>query len=276
MKRSFRKGIIILAAALIVAVLGIIGVNTAGSDGPVANGLNALLRPLKGLTSRVVGMYESLYGYIYNYDKLLAENEELKKRNADLEEGYLRYDSIVEENQRLKKLLNFKDHHAEYVVEQATVLSWTASNWSRTFTINVGSANSEVAVGDSVINEAGALVGVITGVDSLTSTVCSVIDTTFAASVNIGADNTVTACGSFSLMQEGLLWAGYLEQNAGVATGDTVVTSGKGGTFPEGLLLGYVDGLYDESGELSLYAAVAPATELQDLLHVFVITDFGS
>ena len=53
-----------------------------------------------------------------------------------------------------------------------------------------------------------------------------------------------------------------------------VVTSGKGGIFPDGLLVGYiVEVMSDESG-LSDCAIVEPAADLDNVMDVFVITDF--
>ena len=80
----------------------------------------------------------------------------------------------------------------------------------------------------------------MTHVDGNASTVKSIIDTTFSASVDVGSGNTVTASGDFSLMSKGMLKISYLEEGTGIASGDSVVTSGKGGVFPQGLLIGYV------------------------------------
>ena len=126
-----------------------------------------------------------------------------------------------------------------------------------------------------MITEAGTLVGLVTHVDGNASTVKSIIDTTFSASVDVGSGNTVTASGDFSLMSKGMLKISYLEEGTGIASGDSVVTSGKGGVFPQGLLIGYVDGLYSEAGNLSMYGSVRPAVDLNDILYVFVITDFN-
>jgi rod shape-determining protein MreC len=269
------KGIIIAIVAVLIAAIGVVAVNSASSSGAVTGAVNTVFRPLKTLVSKVTGAYESLYGYIYEYDKLVAENAELEKRNADLEEGYLDYEQLYEENQRLRNLLDFSTRNEDYEFNEASIISWSASNWSSTFTINIGSSNSDIALGDSVTTEYGALVGIVTDVGALTSTVKAITDTTFSASVNVGADSTVTASGDFSLMGDGKMKLGYFDSSAGIASGDTVVTSGKGGVFPQGLLLGYVESIYSESGELNMYGVLTPAADLSDLLYVYVITDFN-
>ena len=275
MKKLFtRKWPVIVIAALLIALIGIIGSSASGSQGAVADLANTIFKPVRSLSSKIITMYESLYGYIYEYDKLVAENDELKRRNADLEQGYLQYDSLVKENERLKSLLNFEETHGDYDIVEATVLSWDASNWSSSFTVNLGSSNSDIAVGDGVITEGGALVGVVTSVSATTSVVKSITDTTFSASVEVGSDSTVTAQGDFELMQRGRLKLTYLDEHSDVTTGDAVITSGKGGVFPKGLLIGYVEGLYSGSGGLYLYGVIAPETPPEELAYVFIITDF--
>ena len=76
-------------------------------------------------------------------------------------------------------------------------------------------------------------------------------------------------------MSENKMKLGYFDSSSGIASGDTVVTSGKGGVFPPGLLVGYVDGVYNESGDLNMYGVISPAADLSDLLYVYVIIDFN-
>ena len=45
----------------------------------------------------------------------------------------------VEENERLKELLNLHDDRPEFVFESAKIVSRSTSNWERTFTISKGS-----------------------------------------------------------------------------------------------------------------------------------------
>jgi rod shape-determining protein MreC len=66
---------------------------------------------------------EGVYGYLYEYDQLQAENEELKKQLADAtKEARLAADAN-EENERFRQLLELKEKRSDFVFESAKILS---------------------------------------------------------------------------------------------------------------------------------------------------------
>ena len=66
----------------------------------------------------------------------------------------------------------------------------------------------------------------------------------------------------------------YLPENADLVSGDEVLTSGRGGVYPAGLLVGTVDTVHTDDSGMTLYAVITPTADLTDLQQVFVITDF--
>ena len=145
-----------------------------------------------------------------------------------------------------------------------------------TFTINKGSANSDVAAGDPVITSSGCVVGLVRTVSASSSVCVSLIDTTFAASVDLeNVTGSCSAVGDYALMRQGKLMVEYISDSNRVFNGDSVITSGKGGLFPADLLIGYVDEVTATSDGQNDVAVVTPAVSLDDLLYVYVITDFS-
>ena len=67
---------------------------------------------------------------------------------------------------------------------------------------------------------------------------------------------------------------GIVLQDTSLFTGDSVVTSGRGGAFPFGIIVGTVTELRSEAGGQSYYAVVDPAVDLSMLSQVFIIKDF--
>ena len=59
-----------------------------------------------------------------------------------------------------------------------------------------------------------------------------------------------------------------------MVSGDEVLTSGKGGVYPSGLVVGTVDGVFTDPSGINRYAVVTPTAALEDLTEVFIITDF--
>jgi rod shape-determining protein MreC len=75
-------------------------------------------------------------------------------------------------------------------------------------------------------------------------------------------------------MQEGKLKLSYLPDGAQLVAGDEVLTSGRGGVYPSGLVVGQVEGVFTEASGKTRYAVIQPAVELGSLIEVFVIKDF--
>ncbi|MEG2571354.1 MAG: rod shape-determining protein MreC, partial [Clostridia bacterium] len=66
----------------------------------------------------------------------------------------------------------------------------------------------------------------------------------------------------------------YLERGAQLVRGDTVETSGVGGLFPRGIVLGTVEDVKTETHGITKYAVVKPAVDLARVNHVLVIKSF--
>lgn len=272
-----KKSIWVAAVAILVALAAAITVALNGGNIDFATLLTEpFFQPLRGVMMSIADSVEELYGYTYRYDSILAENEELRARVAQLEEGYREYNEINEENARLRALLGFKERHTgmDFELEPVTIISWTASNFSSSFTINRGAA-SGIAVGDTVITAEGYLVGQVTQVGTSSSTVVSIIDTTMSVGAILsGTDETGIVEGDFSLFQSSRLRLAYLDNSANVIVGDTVLTSGRGGNSPAGLIIGYVESLQENTTGRDTFGAVRPAADLSSISHIYVITDY--
>ena len=98
-------------------------------------------------------------------------------------------------------------------------------------------------------------------------------------SMSIGAivsrtRETVVAEGSYELSEQGLLRLSYLKNDSDVLVGDMVESSGYGGIFPKGLLIGSITEVLPESHGLSTYAKIQPAVDLDELKKVYIIKSF--
>lgn len=276
MKRFFKsKGIVIALAVVVIALIaGIAAYNLGGRAGSLGNFVSAVTAPVEKGVSAVFEWLEQTYGYMYEYDKLKAENEELKKTIAEMEEEIRESADALDENARLRELLNLAEKRKDFDFESATVISWTASNWESSFTISKGE-NSGIEIGDSVVTESGALVGQVIAISSSTATVRTLIDT----GTDVGAliDSTGGAAivsGDFTLMRQGCVKLSFLPEGTTLLAGDVILTSGKGEVFPSGLVIGHVADVYLEESGLTEYAVVEPAAKLSELTQVFVIKDF--
>ena len=271
-----RKTILIAAAAVFIAAITIISTNVFGNPGPVTGFATAISKPLKSVASIVSQTFESIYGNIYKYEQLLAKYESALEEIAEYRENSREATELAEENKELHELLGLKSRYSGHLYEKASIENWGSTNWHSTYTINRGSDNSdrEISVGDSVVTLYGVLIGRVTAVGTNTSTVVSVLDTTFSAAVYVGdGAGSATAKGDFSLMNSGYLMLNYIDDDTPVVAGDAVVTSGTG-KYPPGLVIGEVAEVFRHNTGIGRYATVTPTIPLDSISSVLVITDF--
>ena len=83
MKAFFKKSGITVGCVL-AAVLIILLIVSAFGGG--IHSLRGVFAPLDKLVNAGMDKLEQVYGYMYNYDKLVAENAELRSRIAEMEQ----------------------------------------------------------------------------------------------------------------------------------------------------------------------------------------------
>ena len=110
-KNGIRIGIIVFAVAAIIA-LG--SAARGGEIGFLQNATGVLESPLKKVLSSTVNWFDTIYGYLYEYDSLMAENESLRSQLADAQKSARDGIEASEENTRLRKLLELREKHTDY------------------------------------------------------------------------------------------------------------------------------------------------------------------
>ena len=270
-----KKGLPILIVVLIAAALfGLGKYALAGRAGLLSNAVGAVRAPLARSAVAVTEWLESIYGYIYKYDQLVEQNEALQKSLAEAEEKARLGEEALEENARLRELLNLAEKRTDFVFESAKIISWDPSNWTSRFTIGKGS-ESGIELGDCVVTEYGALVGQIVDLGDNWANVRTLVDVDFGAGALVGAEGEAAmVIGDYMLMQENRLRLAYLTDSSSIFEGDAVLTSGEGGYFPQGLIIGEVTALRSDDGGQSVYGVVKPALDIGHLTQVFVIKDY--
>ena len=271
-----RRAIIIATSSVLIAVMTMVTVNLFNNPGPVTGMVTVISNPLRTLASNVASTFEGIYNSIYAYDTLMGQYEDTLRRLHILERLQVDAVQLAEENARLRQLLDFRERHAEYRDEAATVREWSSSNFVSEFIINRGFTNSAIEVGHPVVTEYGVVIGQISRVDAVTSTVVTVLDTRFSLSVNIGeAEGMGTLRGDFNHMHNGLIVLDYIDDDLLIMVGDRVATSGHGGVFPPGLVVGQIHEILPHITGIGRYATVIPIRDINTISNVFVIIEFG-
>ncbi|MBR4108803.1 MAG: rod shape-determining protein MreC [Oscillospiraceae bacterium] len=268
-----RVKVVLITAVLLAAILTVVGSLTGLSLPDMF--VKGILTPIRSGFSQLTDRAEQLYDYMFRYEALQAENEELKERLARIEDEARQADSIARENERLRTMLELTNANEDYKLADGYIISWSSNDWTSTFTINRGS-NVGIAEGMCAVTANGELVGLVSEVGRNYAVVKTVLDSSLEISATIAASGyNGMVQGGYSTGLEGLLRMDYLPSSAVIRNNDQVVTTGST-VYPRNLILGYVvDAGFDDTG-VAKYALLQPATDIGSLEQVFIITEYNA
>lgn len=276
MKRFLEKrGLWLLLAIAVVAVTLAAMSILSSTASPLGNLVGVITSPFRSAAQSVADWYNEKQDYFADNRALRAENEELKRRIAEMQADVRDAETALEENARYREMLGLREKHRSFELESARVLNRSRSNWTSSLTLNCGT-DYGIAVGDCVITERYELVGVVSEAGYNWCTVLTVIDTDSSLGARVFRTGDVgLAQGDFALMGQGLLELSYLpNEGSQLLPGDLVLSSGLGGYYPADLTIGSVREVRTDDSGAASYAAVQPAADLETLTQVFVVKDF--
>lgn len=226
---------------------------------------------------------EKIITYPFNYIKEnIKEYKKLKdvnKNNNILETSIDRIDSIEAENielrrqlETLKEELNINYTLSDYEYLNATVVSRNVGYWHNKITINKGTYNGVEK--DMVVISSKGLIGKVTKTSTFTSDVrlITTSDTSNKISVHIsnGDNNLYGLINSYDYNKNVLELEG-ISNTKDVNIGDYVYTSGLGGVFPTGILIGIVEEITTDSYDLAKIIKVKPSADFNDINYVSIL-----
>jgi len=212
----------------------------------------------------------------------VGEKREMRKEIARLHYEIRRLKALERHNEELRRLLDFKKSRKHQLVMCEMVVRGDTSGWWQTVRLNRGSAE-RIGPDMAVITEEG-LVGKTIEVSRHTCDVLLITDPT------CGVASKVLRTGAFGIVRgTGVAPVGdpklemlcavqhcrmdFISKYQKVLEGDEVVTSGLGGVFPEGLLVGRVARAEVDRSRLYQRADIVPTARIEALKYAFVVVD---
>ncbi len=275
MKHFFKSiGFKILGGvALVLVGLMIYAATTGGVATFVESAAGVIVTPLQSAVTTVSNAIGDFFGGFGNGRALNDRVEELEAENRALREKMVDYDEIKLQNDWYNQILSLHEEHPDYTFANGKVIAQDASDPFCNFSINVGTV-AGVEAGDPVVTADG-LVGVVEEVGLTHSKVRTILDPALKASVSVSrTDESGYTGGSLTLAEQGLLRLNSLERTSSAVSGDFVITSGLGGVFPSGLLVGRITEVSPDTDGMTLYGLVEPFVDVSELKRVMVITSF--
>lgn len=236
--------------------------------------IGGLFLPLFGLAGSTQQLVEKTGQTLLPRKDLLQQNENLRQENAEMKVRLQRETELERENERLRALLGFQKM-APLNKRPAHIIARDPANWWRNVQIDLGRRDGIVV--DSPVLTAEGLVGRVSEVSETRSRVvligdanCRVSSMVYDPLTRQAVDNGVITAGS-SVLDESMVELGFLSRAGQIKPGQLVVTSGLGGIFPKGILVGQV--IDTRPVEFGLYtvARVKLAVKVNQLEEVWVL-----
>ncbi len=232
-----------------------------------------IVTPIQNIVTTISNKSGDFAAIFSEHDKLVEENKQLRDKVSELEKGTREAEQARIENEALKGMLDIKQSNPDFKFCPALVVATDHSGYSYTVTLNAGAADG-IKRRDIVMTSEG-VAGYVAEVGTTWCKVTTILDSSCEMGVMITRTQDIGVLeGDFSLASDGLCKVSYLPNDVQLSSGDSVITSGIGGIFPAGLVVGNVQELKPEKHGISQYAVTAPAVDIENLENVFVITSF--
>jgi len=228
-----------------------------------------LLAPFLTGGSGIKKQITSVRTGLKSLDQLEHENAALQVENREVRATNQGLRDVEHEVNRLRHALNYRERSVFKLIA-AEIIARDSSTWWRTITINRGRRDG-IETDMPVVTDLG-LVGKTTTVSDSISVVLLVSDENcrLAASVEGSREQGIVSGERTTTGLTPLLNLNFLSKQADLKPGQKVYTSGVGGVFPSGLLVGVVKSY--RVRELDGQAQLTPAVDLSHLEDVFVVT----
>ncbi len=271
-KRNFSSASLLLILSLGCIALFILGLTLNISGGPLNSIAGYVFVPMQNGINTSGHYLARKANDFKTLSEVLEENESLQKQVDDLtyELSTLKLERYELENYR--ELYELDEKYPSYEKVACSVIAMDSTNWFNSFTINKGK-KAGIQVGMNVMAGSG-LVGIVTDVGPNYAKVRSIIDDTAKVSGMLTTtQSNIIVNGDLQSMTENgtITFSGLKDKENHVAVGDQVVTSYVSDQYQQGILIGYIATLEEDSNNLTKSGTITPVVDFEHIQEVFVI-----
>lgn len=267
---QFRIFVFVICAVFVGSVIAVASDNGMS---PASGIVGTVFGPMQKLTGKIAEKFNWLSASFTSAGTYKAENDRLKEQIAEYENQLADYNEIKHKIKSYEDMLEIKEDNPDFVLANANIIGTDNSDVFSSLIIDKGSSD-DVSVGDPVVY-GSYLVGVVKKVNDSYSIVTTILNPSLSVSAvesNTRESSYVTTTTKQS--QNGKCMLAGLERTTSVSPGGLVLTSGIGGVYPKGLIIGTVSSVMQSDHDFSSYAVITPGADIENLEDVFVITSF--
>ncbi|MEQ1637060.1 MAG: rod shape-determining protein MreC [Methylococcales bacterium] len=265
----FAKGPSINTRFLVALLLSIILLVVDQSSVRLANVraiLSVVVYPILYVVNLPSEFFNEINGSISSYVDLKAEVGKLKDQQFVSDTKLLKFEALEKENIRLRSLLESSYNIGEELMV-AEILSVNLSPIDHVVLVNKGSSFG-LHIKQPVLDTQG-VIGQVIRTMPLNSEIMLITDPNHAIPVQVNRNGLRTiAVGSGQLNR---LVLPFLPNNADIKKGDLLITSGLGGTFPQGYPVAVVDDFQIQPHKQFAYISATPKAALDKIREVLIV-----
>ena len=264
------RRLVIPAIIVFVVATGLILALSPHNMRKVQAGFLGVISPFLKTGSTVDQKYRNFREGLKTLEQLEQENKQLGVANKEMMATNQTLRGLEAENNRLRNALGYRER-AVFKLTPARIVARDASTWYNKIIIDRGSADGLKEDGDQAVLTEEGLVGKTTVVSDHSATVVLISDEAcrVAASVEGTREQGIVKGERASSGSTPSIGLNFLSKQANLKTGLNIYTSGVGGVFPSGVLIGQVKEF--KMRELDGHASIVPAVDLTTLEDVFVV-----
>lgn len=266
-------GTVVLVALLVVSLVTVVLYSREGDEGMLhglQNTTSAVTSPLSAIGVTTGSLAASATTSVEDLTASDASLSQLRENNAQLAQMVVELESYRQEAQRLEAQLGLADAYGfSYVASR--VVGYSADSYNRVLTIDVGS-NAGVKAGLPVMGTTG-VVGQVISTTPLTSQVRLINDAQSGVSVMLQSSH---AEGILTGSVDGILYLENVDESVEVKEGEAVITSGLGGGYFRGLVVGTVSRIETNQSDGTRTIVITPNATLTNISEVLVVIGMNS
>ena len=267
LKNKLTVTIIVLS----VAFLGLITLTVSREDKGFESGAGSTLNPVQKVAYGFNRGVKDFVDFFLNFSDVRDENKELKKENDKLKAEIDEYSKLKEENERLQKVLNFKDEKNNYDYIGTNIIGISGDSILNGYIVDRGKDDG-IEKGMVVISADG-LVGQVSSVGKNWAIVQCIVNENVKVAVMVDStrENTGILQGYKDYFNNNLAKVLNLPMDSEVKEGDVIVTSGLGGYYPKEIKIGEVVSVEEDRVKVMKSAIVKPYVDFNKIEELFIV-----
>ena len=231
---------------------------------------SVLLFPFQGGVSFAVSEITDATTFVTDLATAYEQNEALKKEVEELRKENLEASEYAAENERLRALLGYKQSKTQFDLVPARVIGRENATWTSMIVIDKGNTDGVKDLMPVVTNQ--GLVGHVVEAGPISSKVQLILDPRSSVGAIVQRpESRVMGIVEGDIANAQMPKMVNIPMVADVVEGDMIITSGFGGVYPKGIIVGKVTELKNAPGGLLKYAVIDTSVDFQRLEEVAVI-----